>query len=343
MGKDSRTLTKIVKVTTCLLLLSPAVIAEELRTQLTPVATVVSGSLRPLTIVVDGRPWLNRPENVVELQVNGEVIRPQNNKRQSFFTRVSFDQIDFIYRLSRDRSEQIASLILPRLEALHIQDGQVVLKFAGRVTAAHFDGQPITVRDHEGKVRLPPRARGGETSVHTVSLTGAASIKRLYNLRVEWPAQVTAELSADREVAADQPQATSLSSLRLGTVFAIQSKGGKSFAPEIGWTPWVSLDDGITLGADLALTQFNVREGNRFWVATYQGKVGLDLEDIILKLGGGAQTWFGTLGTKALLSLGLQHAFRSPGPISSIELDYAVYLNSALLTHQLRLSVGVRL
>jgi len=151
---------------------------------------LVSGTLKPLTVAINGQKILSLDEEKHSLLINDQLITSEkNDPHRSFFYKLQADQIN----IADSNKQLLLSVSLPRLTALTDNDNRLEVFVAPANLIVTVDDKVFDQgQDHFTAVEINQPNDPWFTSEHTLILKDPSTmIERFYVFEntYEWPAQ----------------------------------------------------------------------------------------------------------------------------------------------------------
>lgn len=140
-----------------------------------PINTVISGSLSPLSVAVDGQAVLQDTRSANKISINGNELPVTATAEKSFFYGTASDSLDIAAQ-----GFKAVPIILPRVKVKSINKSDIDLEFSD-VVRLEIDGREYKFRDNTLKWKIPS-VTPSSVSVHIIVATGKSGFKRRYNL-----------------------------------------------------------------------------------------------------------------------------------------------------------------
>lgn len=326
----------------CLVLLGARAMAAEGEAELALVPTVVSGTFRPFTLLVDGKAVGKAPP-ISELRLNGNLLPPKKDKKRAFFKRAEEDLLEFIAVDAKTGEERSWTVALPTAALVEMTAEGLKLELAGSVKGVKIDGARIAMKGKVAAWRFPEEMN--EKKIHIVELEAPAGRPgRLYNLRLA-PVQGGRKIAQTGAIPGERDPFEPWH-FRLAHIGAFQKSGGRSFSTQFLWTPGYRLAEEWAITFLAGVTNFNTATSSRkFIMSEYALLAQFRDSEMLLEAGGGAQIWHTFGGAKPMvqLSLGYEPGGRLLDVIDLFFAGYTMYLSTPSATHEAKVGIGVAL
>lgn len=219
-----------------LLLCFEGVVARE--ANLVVVATVVSGSLKPLRLEIDGKQLIKDVVTVSELKINSKPVIPLQQKGSPFFLQVNESPIE----VTISNPEQRHLFHLPSASIIEKTETEVILKVEGNGLKARINKKPVPIESNLIRWKYP---QGPEYSLWVLDLTDSSTgLRRTYNLEFPKIPKITEQKTTAETQGSSTPSLEngfesrlSLGHFSLAPILAIQSSSHHSESFNFGWTP----------------------------------------------------------------------------------------------------------
>ena len=267
-----------------------------------PVPAVVTGTLSPLSLTLDGKTIVQDSKSYLGIEVNGEPLKPENNTRHTFYSSTNADSVNVALTAPDGSRTNLSQLEFPRVLSARIEGHEVVMVTAGKLVTALVDGKKVALQGAEmrwplpalpaeitsphtlvAEIRWPLPALPAEiTSPHTLIMVGQnTQPDRLYNL-------VLAPPPAKKDSGNARLQ---LLDFEAGFMTAQESVGGAS-AFELRWRPGYFITDRFAIRANIAGASLKKADSGSFALLDLEAFLRyMPFSSLGLEGGAGVQDW----------------------------------------------------
>lgn len=297
--------------------------------------SLISGSLSPLVIAVDGKKIISSKDRYSGLELNGAKLKITRGKAVTFHAQTNEDVLHFMAVTAKGARKELPAIELPKLERVALDGTEVVLSIAASAQEVTFDGVPVVLKGGMGRVEVPEDA-SWFVSLHSIQVKSRGAIPdRSFNVQFS---PNTAKLYQASRATASAATSTSSEWLRFqaGAVAAIYRSSAYSVSGDVSWVPSLFFFEEIELSGLFGMTSLKKSTSGQFLRLEYGLFAETVLGGLLIGAGGGGQTWIDHGGTAPMLSGLLGY---KPGFVDALTLGYSAVFGDIMI-HQIK--AGVR-
>lgn len=297
--------------------------------ELRSINQVITGTLSPLSIAVNGKTLVPKKSFAVEaLTVSGEIVTGSGDEYQSFYAESAKEVLRITYQ--EGKAKRSLNVHLPKLASATVSGDRVIFTTATGVKQLLVDDKSVPLK--KTTAVYPIRSGAKDKEVHSVRVVGKDGMARLYNLFVTKMAEPPPRQVADAPLAPSAARpGENWTSFRLSLLAFSQAADRNGTGVALAWNPILRVAEETSLGFGLGVGSLK-----RVWkgfVYLVEGDINLSQgigDELYLEIGGGFQSWISFGGTRGLAQLGFGWAPEEKwlDLIDRISLGYALLFDT---------------
>lgn len=336
--------------------------SDEWLAELDPIPNVISGTLVPLSIAVNGTIVLERAEGANALFVNAKKLDvTESDPTLPFYFTTNDNTLSFAVS---SKGKRLLYLKLPGLGEVSIAPSEdyIVLRVSSDATKITVDDERVKISKQRARVPLRDDVRWRK-AMHMVRVGAKDAGTRLYNLilsqRVPAPKPKTlvkekqkpapiretesVTATAPESIAATTPALVHWASFEAGFVAVTQKREGQGMSVRVAWTPSLLLSPSFTLVPSFGTTIFKKVWRGTLTVLQMELLLAYTKEDLCVELGAGAHDWLGFGGIRPVagFNFGWKPSAILPSYVDYMLLGYTA-LFDANFAHYAKLGMRLR-
>lgn len=143
--------------------------------------TVVSGTLNPASLSVNGQEVTQGPESYNDILINGSPAKINEvSGLKTFYEVVEGDQINLKWQMQGADTKDILTVSYPSVKEMIFKDNKLVLRFNELTKKIRYDGQEFEIQDPT-VIPITDTERW-VTEPHTLELLADKNVSQIYNL-----------------------------------------------------------------------------------------------------------------------------------------------------------------
>lgn len=143
--------------------------------------TIVSGTLNPASLSVNGQEVVQSSDFYAGLIINGEAAKINEvSGLKTFYEVVEGDRITLLWKFENGTTKDILTVSYPSIKEMYYQDNALVMRFNEQTRKVRYDGQEIDLKD---PIVIPIEdTEQWLNEPHSLELSADKNVSLIYNL-----------------------------------------------------------------------------------------------------------------------------------------------------------------